>query len=563
MSIPKKPTDLLLEKAKKFHLEGDFELERACYSKLQNTYSSNISVLEKIFLFQENIESWSSALETILLLKKLHYSPATIIKQAFVLRKLNRNNESIEILKLSLKKNTEGNVSDDSIYSYLVETYSLSPSSLDDGINFFTNNLKLNEFNFFNYFSLATLHYNKIVASPERDFTIPLQYLEMCDEHTPNNPSVLNFFGIIFFDKKELISAINYFLRAIQVNPSFSSSHANLGILFSYDLLTADPSLDTLSDVSLSGGSTDPISKAIYHLSKAISIDPKSFLAIESLASIFFRNKNFDKAIKLYNSLPNWQGKEGLIKSYYANKDYSKFSTLVDSCSSLPKFNNSRVISGILSHSDIHINTKVKNYFCPQPLNYIECIDTPDIDGLPDFNQRLLSECDSYDLGVRNQPLITYGLQSSRNIFDLNSPLLNVFKSFVLNAAQEYRNKFHNSEACIIKNWPNNFYISGWIVKMTEGGYLNPHNHVNGWLSGVYYIQVPKKNNLKEGDIKFSLGVRGSDVYYPKSSFVFPEKEVTTLDSRLVLFPSSLYHQTNPFSDRSPRICIAFDLQPV
>ena len=63
MSIPKKPTDLLLEKAKKFHLEGDFELERACYSKLQNTYSSNISVLEKIFLFQENIESWSSALK--------------------------------------------------------------------------------------------------------------------------------------------------------------------------------------------------------------------------------------------------------------------------------------------------------------------------------------------------------------------------------------------------------------------------------------------------------------------------------------------------------------------
>ena len=559
MSTIKKPTDLILAKAKKFHLNGDFDAEEACYSRLKNTYSLNLLVLEKIYLFQEGIESWNSALETLLLLKKLHCSSFILNRQAVVLRKLNRNNESIEISKLSLKENDAGKFS----YSLLVETYSLSPSSLDDGINFFTNNLKSNESIFFNYYSLATLHYNKIIRSAERDYNIPLQFLKICDEDTPNNSDVLNFLGVIYFEKKELTSAIDCFLKAIQINPNDSFAHTNLGVLFSYDLLTDDPSGDTLSDPALSGGFKDNISKAVYHLDRAISIEPKSFKAIENLAAIYFRSKAFDAAISLYNTLPGWEGKEGLIKSYYAIKDYNKFSTLVDNCSSLSEFNNSRVISGILSHSDIHINKQAKSYFCPQPFDYIECVDNPDIDGLPDFNQRLLSECDSYDLGVRNQILITNGLQSSRNIFSLSSPLLDVFSTFLLSAAEEYRSKFHNSEACLIKNWPNNFYISGWIVKMTEGGYLNPHNHINGWLSGVYYIQVPKKNNSKEGDIKFSLGEKTPDAMYPKSTSVFPEKEVTTLDSRLILFPSSLYHQTNSFSDNSPRICIAFDLQPV
>ena len=94
---------------------------------------------------------------------------------------------------------------------------------------------------------------------------------------------------------------------------------------------------------------------------------------------------------------------------------------------------------------------------------------------------------------------------------------------------------------------------------MTKGGFLNPHNHTNGWISGVYYIQVPKKNNPNEGDIKFSL----IDPDFPISNSIFPEKEIRTYESRLILFPSSLYHQTIPFSDSESRICIAFDLQPV
>ena len=94
---------------------------------------------------------------------------------------------------------------------------------------------------------------------------------------------------------------------------------------------------------------------------------------------------------------------------------------------------------------------------------------------------------------------------------------------------------------------------------MDKGGSLSPHNHPNGWLSGVYYLSIPEKINKSDGNIKFSL----IHPEYPKSDADFPDLEIETKDSRLVFFPSSLFHETIPFFDSKKRICIAFDFQPV
>ena len=76
-------------------------------------------------------------------------------------------------------------------------------------------------------------------------------------------------------------------------------------------------------------------------------------------------------------------------------------------------------------------------------------------------------------------------------------------------------------------------------------------------MSGVFYLNVPKLLSENEGSIEFTLF--GYD--YP------PDKNLPNLIHTpkafdIALFPSSLFHNTIPFSSQEERHVIAFDLIP-
>lgn len=82
------------------------------------------------------------------------------------------------------------------------------------------------------------------------------------------------------------------------------------------------------------------------------------------------------------------------------------------------------------------------------------------------------------------------------------------------------------------------------------------HIHQSGWLSGVIYLKVVPSLNNNEGAIKFSLAG-------PRSSYAnLPEIIHVPKAGDIVLFPSSLYHGTIPFSTNTDRIIVSFDLRP-
>ena len=92
---------------------------------------------------------------------------------------------------------------------------------------------------------------------------------------------------------------------------------------------------------------------------------------------------------------------------------------------------------------------------------------------------------------------------------------------------------------------------------MLKQGYQKSHIHPAGWLSGVFYLKVPKFLNKNEGSIEFAL--YGYD--YPN------DKNLPNLIHKpkifdIALFPSSLFHRTIPFSSQEERQVIAFDLHP-
>ena len=93
---------------------------------------------------------------------------------------------------------------------------------------------------------------------------------------------------------------------------------------------------------------------------------------------------------------------------------------------------------------------------------------------------------------------------------------------------------------------------------MKTGGFIEPHNHRYGWITGSFYIQVPKyiDNIDNSGSISFSY--KGPEYPTKGKSFFSTIKKLETRD--ICIFPSSLFHHTIPFKSNEDRICLVFDL---
>jgi uncharacterized protein (TIGR02466 family) len=108
---------------------------------------------------------------------------------------------------------------------------------------------------------------------------------------------------------------------------------------------------------------------------------------------------------------------------------------------------------------------------------------------------------------------------------------------------------------------PSGFKYLMWSVVMDSQGHQLPHMHPDGWVSGVYYVELPgnmrTEARTQAGWIEFGRpldALTGS--WQPAVRTLRPE------EGALVLFPSYFYHQTIPFESPEQRICIAFDALP-
>ena len=116
--------------------------------------------------------------------------------------------------------------------------------------------------------------------------------------------------------------------------------------------------------------------------------------------------------------------------------------------------------------------------------------------------------------------------------------------------------KYEDSEEGLIKKWPVDYSLYGWLISMKSGGNLKPHIHTEGWLSGSIYINIPPKSKADSGNLVVSLGEEKDAV----DTRINAKKIINVVTGSLVLFPASLTHCTIPFESEEERIVLAFDV---
>ncbi|WP_447727336.1 2OG-Fe(II) oxygenase family protein [Sphingomonas koreensis] len=101
-----------------------------------------------------------------------------------------------------------------------------------------------------------------------------------------------------------------------------------------------------------------------------------------------------------------------------------------------------------------------------------------------------------------------------------------------------------------------------WSVITESTGFETWHVHQFGWLSGVYYVQIPDSIAQGEGEggcIAFGLP---EDVAGDEAAAAFGQHLERPSAGTLMMFPSHNYHRTFPHGLAERRICFAFDIWP-
>lgn len=108
---------------------------------------------------------------------------------------------------------------------------------------------------------------------------------------------------------------------------------------------------------------------------------------------------------------------------------------------------------------------------------------------------------------------------------------------------------------------PGGYALDVWGNILRAQGHQDGHIHNLGWLSGVYYVEMPEV--LSEED----AGHQGW-IEFNHPGYGIPDRGTATTHrvcprpGMIVLFPSYVWHRTVPFDGEGERISVAFDLHP-
>ena len=328
--------------------------------------------------------------------------------------------------------------------------------------------------------------------------------------------------------------------KAIALKPDYAQAHNNLGM--------------TLQELGI-------LKEAEASLRQAIVLKPDYAGAhnnlgntLRKLGKLYEAEASYTQAIVLK---PDYtEAHNSLLRCLYLLDKQSLFFKKLDYL--IKEDIANATIGSLTCRSALKYGVEKLNLFCREPLKYVLHIDMNtryDLEEISVEKARLI--LNEKKISNRQQALLVNGYQTSGNIFDIKNSFTEQIQKAIRLEIEKYRINFKNSQDGLIKKWPNDYSLHGWLITMKSGGELKPHIHNNGWLSGSLYINVPPKSKADSGNLVVSLGEE-TDATDARTNV---EKIINVVTGSLVLFPASLTHYTIPFEAEEERIVLAFDVK--
>ena len=362
-----------------------------------------------------------------------------------------------------------------------------------------------------------------------------ITYLKKAVAIKPTMYELYNDIGFLYKKNKEYSLSIKYFNSAIEINNKYDNAFFNLGL-----------SLKELNKLD----------EAFKNFIKTIELNPNHSNAYFELGEILRKKEKYVEAVNYYKKSNHKKRNYKILQSFYeegALKKYLKeLEYHTNNNPSDPRISN---ISAFVSNQ---LNIKNTYPFCPDPINYVQVSTIKKHkENFNSFIKNLLKEM--FDQNFEWEPsgkTTMNGYGTLGNLSDKDLPFLKELEKIILAELKNYFLIYELSNINYISKKPKNFKFVSWSNILKSQGHNIPHIHPSGWVSGVFYLKVPKKIKNDEAGIQFHLN--GEDLKIQNINM--PKKIISPKVGDIVMFPSCLFHSTVPFTSDEERICIAFDL---
>ena len=389
---------------------------------------------------------------------------------------------------------------------------------------------------------------------------------------SPRFANAHNNLGNVLRELERPEEAKESFLQAISCDAAYIDAHFNLGVLLHEygDFDESEISLrnaikldDNHAEAHSSLGNTlkelGKLAEAEASYTKAIALRPGHTDALQNRGLLFFEKKDYAAALEDFNKSNSEASSAYALAALYALGRTEDIYRRLKSRQKEDKY-NLRVAAFSSFFSNVN-KKETANEFCSNPLDLIYFSNiSAHFDEHESFSEGVIQELRGIEnTWEPNNKTTNKGFQSKAhvNIFENEATQIKRLESIITSELDSFHSKFKNNSCTLIKEWPANYRLRGWYVILNQLGYQDLHIHPSGWLSGVIYLKVVPSLTRNEGSIEFGLdSSHYSHIKSPK--FIYEPKL-----GDIVLFPSSLYHKTIPFTTDAERIIVSFDLKPI
>ncbi|HPX89574.1 MAG TPA: tetratricopeptide repeat protein [Methylophilaceae bacterium] len=346
--------------------------------------------------------------------------------------------------------------------------------------------------------------------------------------------------GTALRDEGKLDEAITHFKQAIAMFPNYADAHNYLGECYRDQ-----------------GNMEDAIKKYF----DTLALNKNHAGANYNMGEFLYLAGRFDEAVDYLerSKLDDWQ--ERALYCTYKAEHFDAFKNKLDHIVHTHEKHNAPFLQTLSTHHAVNFGVEDHYNFCKNGFDFVYQKSIPELaEPNSQFLKDLLNDIENTAIEVRAQGMIINGKQSAGNLFKRPEASFRKLGEIVKQEFINYKNTFAGADCELIKSFPKELeFTSSWYVRLRRGGYVDRHIHEVGWISGAVYLVLPKnKKDPLEGC--FEYGLHGDN--YPLKHENFPVGIATPHVGDIVLFPSSLFHRTIPFSSDEERICIAFDLKP-
>lgn len=411
------------------------------------------------------------------------------------------------------------------------------------------------------------------------DLRASIECLSTAVKNKPNNVDALNNLAAALQHDGELDAAIDCYEQALKIDPSCSEVYNNLGIA-----LQVNDDLDAAINCFRQALEIKPdyvnahnnmghalidkgeVKASIPCYKRGLEIAPDSAQTHNNLGNALRMLGEYEEAIQHFDFITATEPNPANPQFWFNTKSQAlECLYILGRYSELEKRLAELAASGDINLRIAAVSAFVCNQlkledpypFCKAPLNFLHIGNLndhiPDVDG---FLEHVIEEAKQVKQVWEPLHGVTKGgFQTSNTIFRAGEKCA-ALEKLLRKEIASYHSKLKAKDCAYMNSWPAKYDLRGWFARLLKNGHQTPHNHPSGWLSGVVYLETIDSPGNDEGSIE--LGLHGHNL--PILNDDFPRKIHCPKKGDIVLFPSSLFHRTIPFSENAERCVIAFDL---